>query len=202
MRHASEFLPVVQQLLHRQGWAADSISHVFVSVGPGSFTGLRIGVTAARTLGWSIGARIVAVPTLDALAQNARAADPPPSNLAVVLDAKKGLVYAAAYRREGDVYRRVHGPVLASPAEFLAGCAPDVCVLGEGVDYHRPALEAAGVTLLDPTIYPARAENVFAIGLELAQAGQFTPPGDLIPLYVRRPEAEEKWEQLHPASGS
>src|SRR5687768_9440268 len=61
MKHATDLLPAVEKLLKGQGWLANSISDVFVSIGPGSFTGLRIGVTIARTLAWSIGSRIVAV---------------------------------------------------------------------------------------------------------------------------------------------
>src|SRR5687768_10639179 len=71
MKHATDLLPAVEKILKSQGWPADSIVDVFVSIGPGSFTGLRIGVTIARTLAWSIGSRIVAVPTLEALARNA-----------------------------------------------------------------------------------------------------------------------------------
>src|SRR5437773_415428 len=89
MQHASDFLPLVRDLLQRQGWPPSSLTHVLVSIGPGSFTGLRIGVTIARTLGWSIGAHIVAVPTLDCLARNALQAPDPPPHLAVMLDANR-----------------------------------------------------------------------------------------------------------------
>ena len=64
-RHAADFLPLIHGLLRDQNWPPSSLTHVFVSVGPGSFTGLRIGVTIARTLSWSIGARIVDAKTGD-----------------------------------------------------------------------------------------------------------------------------------------
>src|SRR5262245_10820268 len=96
MRHAADFLPLLDGLLQEQSWPAKSLTHVFVSIGPGSFTGLRIGVTIARTLSWSMGARVVAVPTLDALTLNAIQHKPAPSHVAVLLDAKREQVYAAA----------------------------------------------------------------------------------------------------------
>src|SRR5512138_2053042 len=71
VRHAGELMPAVQRLLARQAWLADSLTDVFISIGPGSFTGLRIAVSVARTLAWSVGVRIVAVPTMHALAFNA-----------------------------------------------------------------------------------------------------------------------------------
>lgn len=198
MRHAAELMPAVDALCRRHGWVPNTLTDVFVSIGPGSFTGLRIAVTIARTLAWSVGARIVAVPTLDCIARNALDAAPRPQHVAVVLDAKRSQVYAAAFAMRGDGCRRTHDACLLAPAEFLARCPRPLAVLGEGVAYHRPAIDAAGVTVLDPELWPGRAEHVLNVGLELAEAAQFTAPGDLIPLYIRRPEAEEKWETLHP----
>ncbi len=197
MRHASELMPVVAQLLAEQGWPGDSITDVFVSIGPGSFTGLRIGVTVARTLGWSIGARIVAVPTVDCLARNALAVTPPPPHVAVILDAKRSHIYTAAFDLHDGVCTKTVDADLADPREFLSRCPRPLAVLGEGIDYHRQAIDESGATVLEPECWPARAENVVRVGIELARAGWFTAPGDLVPLYIRRPEAEEKWEKLH-----
>jgi len=198
MQHAGELMPTIQRLLREQGWPADSITDVFVSVGPGSFTGLRIGVTVARTLGWSIGARIVAVATVDCLARNALEADPVPAHLVVVLDAKRSQIYTAAFDLRGGTCRKIIDACLADPREFLSRCPRPVAVLGEGVNYHRQAIDESGAAVLDSSLWAARAENVFHVGIELAAAGRFTPPGELLPLYIRRPEAEEKWEKLHP----
>ena len=100
MQHAAELIPTIAMLLDEHDWPRDSLTDVFVSIGPGSFTGLRIGVSVARTLAWSIGARIVAVPTVDALALNALDADPVPEHVAVVLDAKRKQIYTAAFERK------------------------------------------------------------------------------------------------------
>lgn len=198
MKHAAELIPTVQRLLKRSGWATDELTEVFVSIGPGSFTGLRIAVTVARTLAWSTGARVVAVPTLDALAANALDLQPPPDHLAVVLDAKRSQVYTAAFELTGDAYIRTAEPVLADPSAFLAACPRPLAVLGEGIPYHREAIDAGGVRVLDQALWSGRGDNVLRVGLPLARDGEYTPAGDLVPLYIRRPEAEEKWKQLHP----
>jgi tRNA threonylcarbamoyl adenosine modification protein YeaZ len=196
------------------------VTDVFVSIGPGSFTGLRIGVSVARTLAWAIGAKIVAVPTVDALALNALDADPVPEHVAVVLDAKRKQIYTAAFERrekkgsdpvclrgpEGAAhkggltpfsYHKTIDAHLTDPLEFLNLVPKPLAVLGEGIDYHKDAIEASGATVLDRSLWPGRAENVFHVGLQMASANQYTDAGDLLPLYIRRPEAEEKWEQLH-----
>lgn len=200
MMHTSELLPAIERFLWAQDWPADSITDVFVSIGPGSFTGLRIGVTVARTLAWSIGARIVAVPTVDSLARNALAADPVPDHVAVVLDAKRKQIYTAAFDIKNRQCVKTIDACLADPQEFLSRCPQPLAVLGEGIAYHRTIIDASDATILDPQLWPGQAESVYHVGMELASAGWFTPPGDLLPLYIRRPEAEEKWEKLHPPS--
>src|SRR3972149_226432 len=102
--HAVEFLPTVKALCEVHGVEPPSIQRVYVSAGPGSFTGLRIGVTAARMIALGVDARVVAVPTLEVIAQNALDTNPPPLHVAVVLDAKRSRVYAAAFVREGGAY--------------------------------------------------------------------------------------------------
>jgi tRNA threonylcarbamoyladenosine biosynthesis protein TsaB len=219
MRHAGELMPALQRLCQQQAWPADSITDVFLSIGPGSFTGLRIAVSIARTLAWSIGARIVAVPTMHALARNALLADAdrqdaarlsppksgptqPPAHVAMIIDAKRSQIFTACYRLEPP-----HGSgqqpglplelipaCLAEPRAFLCGCPKPLAVLGEGIPRHREAIEAAGATILPEALWSGRAEHVLAVGLEMAQANAFTPARDLVPLYIRRPEMEERWE--------
>jgi tRNA threonylcarbamoyladenosine biosynthesis protein TsaB len=201
MSHARDFAALVQNLLERVHWPAASLTHVFVSVGPGSFTGLRIGVTLARTLAWPLSVRIVAVPTLDALARNALQADPVPERVAVLLDAKRSQVYAGAYETGPESLSRIAGPSLERPAEFLASLPRPLAVMGEGVGHHQSAIDSSGVTVLDPRLSRPEARNVFALGLQLAHTGHSTSSGDLLPLYIRRPEAEEKWEKRHPTGG-
>jgi len=197
MNHAGELMPAVDALLKEQGWAADTLTDIFVSIGPGSFTGLRIAVTVARTLAWSVGARIVAVPTVDVLARNALGANPAPANLAIILDAKREQVYAAAFELHGGTYEKVIDAHLAEPGPFLDRCPQPLAVLGEGIAYHQEAIDESGATILDQGLWVPRAEHVYHAGMQTARAGAYTPGGVLLPLYIRRPEAEEKWEQLH-----
>lgn len=195
MKHVSELMPAIDGLLKDQDWPADSLTDVYVSIGPGSFTGLRIGVAIARTLGWSIGARIVAVPTMNCLACNALEARPAPAHLALVLDAKANLMYTAVFELRDGEYVKTVDACLAEPRAFLSRCPRPLAVLGEGVPRHRAAIEASGATILPAELWPGRAENVIRVGAVLAEQGQFTAPGDLVPLYIRRPEMEERWER-------
>lgn len=200
--HAAELVPMMQRLLAAEGWRVESLDEVYVSIGPGSFTGLRIGVSIARTLAWSVGCRVVAVPTMDCLARNALALREPPARLATLLDAKKNKVFGAVFALGDGVYVPAVETCMIDPSELLSGVGDSVAVLGEGVPHHREAIESAGGRLLEPELWPARAERVIEVGCEWAEAGRYADPGSLLPFYVRRPEPVEKWEQRRQASGA
>ena len=172
-----------------------------------------------------------AFPTVDSLALNGLEARPCPTHLAVILDAKQSRVFAAAFELLGTASGRDErrGPVggegtsteeqptalvlrdgacrklidahLAEPREFLARCPRPLALLGEGIPYHRQAIDESGATVLPEPLWSPRAVHVYLVGKRMADAGQFTPGADLLPLYIRRPEAEEKWEKLHGPAG-
>ncbi len=201
-KHAGGLHATIDGLVRGQGWRPDELDEVYVSAGPGSFTGARIGVTVARTLAWATGARLVRVPSVDALSRNALRAEPPPEYVAVVLDAKRGQIFTALFAvRDGATCEKIIDAAMVEPATFLGRTVPErigavpgaVAVLGEGVDYHRTAIEGTGVRVLPRELWPGRAECVHAVGVEMAAAGRYCDPRDCVPIYVRIPEPEEKW---------
>lgn len=205
--HAAELLPAVRRLCLVNGCPPATLSQVYVSGGPGSFTGLRIGITLARTLAWSLGRQVVRVATLDVVACNALNADSPPPNLGVVLDAKRRSVFAASYRLLGNRYVPAAPPLECDPVAFLNSLPRPAGVIGEGVPFIAGALASVmgepssptpgDLFVLPDSLFRARAEVVYRMGRERAAAGDFDDPTRLIPIYVRRPEAEEVWERRH-----
>jgi tRNA threonylcarbamoyladenosine biosynthesis protein TsaB len=205
LQHAVELLPNIDNLLRQAGWPKSSLRLVFVSIGPGSFTGLRVAVTAARHLALALDVRIVAVPSLAVIADNARQVADPPQHLAVLLDAKRGQAYAAQFERAGDGYEMVRPAAVVEVEKWLqdlVGQVGPVAAMGEGVAQHRAAIEKVGAGIfLDEWSLP-RAESVHRLGWRLAELGRFTPSNELVPLYLRRPEAEEVWERRHGSDAS
>jgi tRNA threonylcarbamoyladenosine biosynthesis protein TsaB len=177
------------------GIAPGRIAQVYVSQGPGSFTGLRLGVTVARMIGWVNRAKLVGVSTLEAIAQNALDLKDPPGRVVVVLDARRRNVYASAFALNGRRYEPLGEPADVNPGEFLDRQPVDCAVLGEGVRIHRSVIEAAGRRILPDSLHASRAEHVFGLGARLAAEGRFIDLRDLTPFYVRLPEPEEKWAQ-------
>ncbi len=192
---ARDLLPSIDAAFRRQGWRPPDIEHCYLSNGPGSFTGLRVGVTFARHLALATDCKLCAISSMDVMAQNALELSSPPNVVAAFLDARKDQVFAAAYQLRGDYYERTHDVRMAAPAAFLAELGSSALVLGEGAKHAQAAIETAGGRIADESLWHARASVVYRMGWRAAVAGQFVTAPDLVPAYVRRPEAEEVWEK-------
>lgn len=198
-RHAVEFIPTLSALCEAHGVTPDSVGRLYVGVGPGSFTGLRIGIAVARTLALVSGAKIVAVPTLEAVACNALSLSDPPARVAVMVDAHRNHVYAAVFARHESAYHALMEPAEVDPASFLASLMPQTAVLGEGVLRYHGVVAASGATVLPARLFSPDVQVIYRLGSQRAAEDRFVNPRDLVPYYIRPPEAEEKWRpKAHP----
>jgi tRNA threonylcarbamoyladenosine biosynthesis protein TsaB len=191
LKHAAEIIPIIDRLCRERHWLPADLQQLYVSAGPGSFTGLRIGITLAKTLAFATGIKLVAVPTVRVLVENA---PPNATHAIIVLDAKRDQIYAARFERAGEMWLQREPAHLDSLASMLACCPRPVHLLGDGIPFHEKfiPMDDAGITVTAPDSWPARATVVARIGMELAAAGQFADPYRLTPIYIRLPEAEEK----------
>lgn len=160
--HAEQLMPLVTATLAEAGRALSDIALIVVGVGPGPFTGLRVGVVTAQTLGFALGVPVRGVCSLDAVAAGHLVAGNPGGEFLAVSDARRREVYWARYAADG---RRVEGPAV-SPASEL----PELPVVGPGA-----GLAGGTPSPLD--------------GGVLALAGPGLPEVGLSPLYLRRPDA-------------
>jgi tRNA threonylcarbamoyladenosine biosynthesis protein TsaB len=195
LQHAAHLLPITDRLCAARAWKPRDIEHLYVSAGPGSFTGLRIGITLCKTIAFATGAKIVAVPSVRVLAENAPA---DARNLILVLDAKREQIFTARFERDEDTWREVEPAHLDSLAAMLSRSPRPVHLLGEGIPYHRRFIPENddGIVVTSEETWRARASCVVRIGCEMAQRGEFADPYRLTPIYIRRPEAEEKADAL------
>jgi len=184
MRHATHLVSRLRQLLLDEGLAPADLRHAYVAAGPGSFTGLRVGITVARTLGQLVGnLKLAAVPTTLAVAENVR--DLAWENLGVILDAREGLVYAERFTRRDGQPAPAASPIVQAPAEFLAGSPRPLTLVGEGLGYHD--LRADGVELVPQELWLPTAAGVWQVGHRLAGQGRFVDFNHLLPIYTRPP---------------
>lgn len=192
--HAEQILPLVDAVLVEAGRRASDPEAFAISIGPGSFTSLRVGLATVKGLAFGTGRPIVAVPTLEALAFGTLASGGPLPR-AAVLDARRGEAYAAVFEVSEGRLTRLVADGLFSPAE-LAAVLPERClVVGEGAAIFGAELRSlagVGVELpacLDPDALAPRAESVARLALGRLRSKQVADPF-LAPRYVRRAEAE------------
>lgn len=189
-RQAGSLLPALDALLSDRGLCLEDISEIALSIGPGSFTGLRIGLSTALGLCFGTARKIIPVPTLAALSLHAPAGE----RIVPLLDARRGQVYTGLYAAGGTCLLRDRvcepGPWL----ESLAGDGP-VHLLGAGVQLHEAAIRkalGAEARLLEPDAGRPQAASVGRLGARLLREGGALPPREIELRYLRRAEAEEK----------
>jgi len=197
LQHAARIVPAIDQLCRRLNWDSADLRQIYVSAGPGSFTGLRIGITLAKTLAFVTAARLVAVPTVRVLAENAPAEA---RHVIIVIDAKREQIFTASFDRQTDGWTQREPAHLDSLSAMLARAPRPVHLIGQGIPEHRKFIVDADtqVHLCDESTWRPRADVVAQLGWRMAREGQFTDPLQLTPIYIRRPEAEEKLDQANP----
>ena len=188
LKHTAHLVPMIDALCRSRRWRPGEITEIYVSIGPGAFTGTRIGVTLAKTLAFATGAGLVALPTPRVLVENA---PPEATDLLVVIDARRGKVWVQRFSRARDTWQAAR-PELTDLASALAASPRPIWLIGEGVAYHTEAIDPGDRAIHVAGDHQPRAWIVAGLGWQEARAGHFTDPFALRPVYVRRPEAEEK----------
>jgi tRNA threonylcarbamoyladenosine biosynthesis protein TsaB len=177
------------EALRAAGRTESDVDVVAVAVGPGSFTGLRVGIAAMQGLAVAIAKPLLGVSGLDALAAVASELEPmSPDLVAPWVDAWRGEVYAGLYRQG----REVRPPCVAGPLDLLRSYEGPVRFVGDGARAHRDAVAAAlgsRATLVEPLV-PALAPAVARLAEARARRGARPAPDAVQPFYVRRSDAE------------
>ncbi len=174
-RHAQTLLPLLERVV--DDWSA--VERLCVGVGPGGFTGLRLGIATARALAQALDLPVVPVSSLDALA-----AGLPEGRVAALIDARRGEVFAAVYE-DGQ---RTREPVAIDPATLAGQLAPGTVAIGDGAVRFREELERAGMAV------PAGGSEAHRVSaLMVCRLGRAREPVDrdaLLPDYRREPDAK------------
>ena len=185
--HTRSLTQLVDRVLGDAGLAIADVDALAVSIGPGSFTGLRVGLALAKGIAFAGGLPIAASPTLEALAWVADAA--PGDAVCAALDARKREVYAALFAADDRGPRRLTADVAQSP-EALAAALPPGCVLvGDASDAYGDVL-APRATVRPFASHHPRGGVVARLGWERLARGEHASLGELEPVYVRAPDAQ------------
>ena len=196
LTHSEGLMPQLDQMFARTGIKKEKVDRIAVSIGPGSFTGLRIGLAAAEAMAYAWQCGICGVNTLQAMAYNIPVGG---VVLAPVLDAQKGNYYTAFYEWAGGKLQEAK-PVETTAAETLLrqlqACGKPALLMGECEKLLKRELPA-GVSVAPEQLRLPKASSV-AMAAEGMEALTGEDVFTLRPCYIRKSEAEELWEKRHP----
>jgi tRNA threonylcarbamoyladenosine biosynthesis protein TsaB len=195
--HSTRLVPAIRDLLKEARLDLDEIDGIAVSLGPGSFTGLRVGLSAVKGLALAAERSVVGVPTLDALASNLPFT---PYVICPLVDARKGEVYTALYKDgEGGRIEQLTPYQVLSPLDLLEKIPlQETIFLGDGVEAYGEFIEerfGAKALFAPPHLRFLRGSAVAEIGLQRFRRGEQDDISSLVPIYVRPSDAELKWAQ-------
>lgn len=191
--HAERLMIQIDLLLRGVGLKIEEMDGIAIALGPGSFTGLRIGVTTAKALAYSLKIPIVGIPTLDALAQSLPLTD---RLICPILDARKREVYSALYRVKDHQIQRVSAYEVGPIEQILGQIVEPVLLLGNGLLIYRKQIEQILgdiASFADPIHSSPRGGFIALLGLQRLVKNDQDNPFSLVPLYVRKSDAEIYW---------
>ena len=190
--HARMLLSVMDETLRNLSLKATDLGGLIVTVGPGSFTGLRIGISTVKGLAYGLWIQAVGVPTLDAMASRVLISD---LSLCPLLDARKSEVYCGFYRRRGDQLEKVTDPMVLTPIKLCNMVVQPTLFFGEGVSVYSSFLKrelGERARFLEEDGLETVAAAAARIGWQSLSGAVEAPSPKLELLYVRPSEAEFK----------
>ncbi len=199
--HSQTLMPMVEAVLRLSAKTLDDVDCLAVSAGPGSFTGVRIGVSCVKGLAMARNIPCAGVSTLRAMAENARGMD---GVVCAVMDARCGQVYNALFRVENGEIERLCADRALPISELYAECkayGDKLLLVGDGAALCHKTFSAFGARLLQPQQQFQRASGVAIAAQEQLCAGQTVTPDALMPIYLRLPQAERELKKKQESGG-
>jgi tRNA threonylcarbamoyladenosine biosynthesis protein TsaB len=189
--------PALEQLLRWTGLEVSQVQGVAVGLGPGLFTGLRVGVQTAKTLAQVLGVPIAGVGSLEVLAHGVREAR---RRIAAVIDGRRGEVFFAVYRSEPAGMILESEPTVASPARLvseLEALPGEVLAVGNGAILYHDEIAELGprVEFASPTNGHPKAAGLVELAASRLLRDDHDLPVDVVPIYLRKSDAEIAWDQ-------
>ena len=200
--HSEKMMVVLDQVLEDSGITIKDVDVVAVAKGPGSFTGIRIGMACAQGIAHALNKPMVGVNTLDGLAYNLMGYD---GLLCPMINAQRQEVYTALYRWEDDKLKRLWDYKLIKVDKLLkdlSALKEKVVVLGDGMPILKKCLkvkQSENIVISHPVFSMPRASSVAAVALHEYNRGNAQNCFSIKPFYIRKSSAEEKWEERHGA---
>lgn len=191
-RHVSDMAPAIAEMLKECGWEAKNLDAIATGIGPGSYTGLRIGLMSARTLAMMTGARLLGISTFEILAQHCLEVGH--AKVEIIADAQQDKIYAQSFENNNSNPISTSELKIVSAAEWIANRDISFAIAGPGVTKVQPLTPAKEGMVVEQS-GNINKESFLALALKKLFSHHSDDPLSLQPLYLRRSSAEEQWDK-------
>lgn len=179
----------IKRVLDTLGWQVSDIDYFACGLGPGSFTGIRVGLATIKGLSWRKNKPVIGISTLDILAKNARIDD---GLIIPIVDAKRNLIYCCNYKAKNGNIKRISPYMLLSENELLKKIKKNAVILGDALNLYKENIlkSKKWVAILDRDYWYPRAHNIIMLALERIKQKKFTSPFNIQPIYLYPKECQ------------
>ena len=183
--------PTIKRILDSLGWEAKDIDYFACGLGPGSFTGLRIGLSTIKGLAWALNKPVIGIPSLDILARNIKSCG---STIVPIVDAKRNLIYCSAYRITGNRLKRIMPYQLLSKEELVFKFKKDILFLGDASGLYKEYLlkHIKPAIVLESDFWYPQAHNIILAAKEIAHSKKASNAFGVLPIYLYPKECQIK----------
>ncbi len=187
-KHSALVMVTIKRMLDALSWKPKDIDYFACGSGPGSFTGVRIGMAAVKGLAWSLNKPVINVSSLDILAENADC----DGMIVPAVDAKRNLIYTSIYRNKNNSLKRIAPYMLLSTGDFIKKIKPDSIIFGDAVSLYKEEISKhlKRVRFLDKDYWRLRGGNIIRPALEKIKEGKLNSAFDIEPIYLYPKECQ------------
>ncbi|MFH0791324.1 MAG: tRNA (adenosine(37)-N6)-threonylcarbamoyltransferase complex dimerization subunit type 1 TsaB [Candidatus Omnitrophota bacterium] len=191
-KQSSLLIPSIKRILGALKWRIEDIDYFACGLGPGSFTGIRVGLSAIKGLAWAVNKPIIGISTLDIIARNVTIASS--TQIVPVIDAKRNLIYCSIYKigSKQSELKRITPYMLLSLDELVKRIKPNSIILGDALGLYKQELlrRISRVTALDKDYWYPKPRNIIALVLEKIRLKKINTAFDLKPVYLYPKECQ------------
>lgn len=191
-RHVSDMAPAIAEMLKECGWEAKNLDAIATGIGPGSYTGLRIGLMSARTLAMMTGSRLLGISTFEILAQHCLEVGH--AKVEIIADAQQDKIYAQRFENNNSNLISASELKIVIASEWIANRDISFAIAGPGVTKVQPLIPAKEGMVVKQS-GNINKESFLALALKKLFSHHSDDPLSLQPLYLRRSSAEEQWDK-------
>jgi tRNA threonylcarbamoyl adenosine modification protein YeaZ len=194
VRHSRLLMPAIKRILDALAWRVDEINYLACGLGPGSFTGIRLGLATIKGLSYSLNKLIIGISTLDILAQGAQNLVSGEEVLVPAIDAKRGLIYCSIYKIESGCLKRKSPYMLLSEDDFLHKVKDKAVIFGDAVNLYKEKIlkNIKRAKILESDYWYPKGRNIISIALDRIKAKKFTDAFRIKPIYLYAKECQIK----------